>query len=89
MIEKISIDSIGKFIAFALPRRKTKLGLLFAYLFLIFIFYCYPTRFLTDIKRIVIYAIEALAVFIVWLFISGRMIIPSKKIRIAFAFKIY
>ena len=87
MIDKISIDSIGRFIAYARPKRRTKGGLLLAYMFLFLIFFIVPLDFLPFIKRIILYIISSLFVYILWLFISGRMIIPSKNIRIAFALK--
>ena len=87
MIEKFPIDSLGKFVAYAWPKRRTKGGLLLAYTFLILLFIFVPLNFLPIINRITIYILFSLIVYILWAFISGRMIIPSKKIKIAFALK--
>ena len=87
MMDKISIDSIGKFIAYAWPKRKTKVGLFFSYLVLIFCFVIIPLNFLDTLNRVAIYISFFPIVYITWLFESGRLILPSKKIRIAFALK--
>lgn len=85
---KWALDDFLKIINFILARRRTKKGLLSAIGFVIAILYSFtPFNKLSLIWQIRIILLILLVVIIVWLFDSGRYLIPSKKITVTLALK--
>ena len=83
-MNKLSLSELWQFLRYLWPRRKTKYGL-FLILIVILLFPSFIS--IVTITQKIILCVIVLCVCISWLFDSGRILFPSKKITIAFALK--
>jgi len=81
---KLSLTELWQFIRYLWPKRKTKYGL-FLILTSILLISSFTTIDLITQK--IFLGVLVVVVCVLWLFVSGRIILPSKKITIAFALK--
>ncbi len=85
---EISIEALFKYLNFFWSHRKTKNGFFLGILLLAIIINLFaPINTLATYWKIFIYLILFIIAYIIWLFISGRRLYPSKKLKIAFALK--
>jgi tetratricopeptide (TPR) repeat protein len=85
---KLTIEALYKYLNYFWSRRKTKNGYFLGVLLLVILANLFtPINSLSVYWQLVLYLFLFLVFFIFWLFISGRRIPSSKKLKIAFALK--
>lgn len=85
---KFNIEALIKYLNYFWSRRKTKIGYWLGVLLLVIVAnYFTQINSLSVYWKLVLYLFSFLVLFVFWLFMSGRRILSSKKIKIAFVLK--
>ena len=85
---KLTIEALYKYLNYYWSRRRTKNGYFLGVLLIVILSNLFtPINTLSVFWKLVLYLFSFIFAFIFWLFVSGRRILPSKKLKIAFALK--